>query len=86
MNVGLRSEQGAGESVSDAIRIGSIAIAIYEYVFSMTRQLLMYPLTRAPPRQQLLSHPTCRMAVLEVSASAKPNKVGPCFFRPPRDF
>lgn len=32
MNVSQRSEQDSSEAVSDAIRVGSIAIAIYEYV------------------------------------------------------
>jgi hypothetical protein len=32
MNVSLRSEQDSNESISNAIRVGSIAIAIYECV------------------------------------------------------
>lgn len=74
MNVSQRSEQDSSEIASDAIRVGSIAIAIYECVSRMTRQLLMQSLIRIPP--QLLSHPACGMAVLEVTISAKPNKVG----------
>jgi hypothetical protein len=30
MNVNQRSEENSGESISDVIRVGSIAIAIYE--------------------------------------------------------
>lgn len=77
MNASRRGE-GVGESVSDVIRIGSNAVAIYECVFPMSGRLLALPLTLspAPHRRQLFSHPACRMAVLEVSASAKPNQVG----------
>jgi len=40
MNVSRRSQEDLGVNVSDGIRIGSIAIATYEYVASVTRQLL----------------------------------------------
>ena len=36
MNVSLRREEDNGESISDVIRVGSIAIAIYEYVSSIS--------------------------------------------------
>lgn len=41
MNVSHRSEQNSGEGVSDAIRVASIAIASYEYVWSMMKQVYM---------------------------------------------
>ena len=55
MNVSRRSEQDSSEAVSDAIRVGSIAIAIYEYVPSMTRRMLMYSLIRVPPTTAIFS-------------------------------
>jgi hypothetical protein len=55
MNVSRRSEQVSGTGVSDAIRVGSIAIAIYEYVRSATGQVLVYPLTRASPTTVIFS-------------------------------
>ena len=36
-----RSQDDFGETFSDGIRVGSIAIATYEYVALMTRQLLV---------------------------------------------
>lgn len=49
MNVSQRSEENFGESVSDVIRVGSIAIAIYECVSSVSCQLLLWPFANAPP-------------------------------------
>lgn len=48
MNVSRRSEEDISGSVSDVIRVGSIAIAIYEYVSSILRQPVASPLTHAP--------------------------------------
>lgn len=39
MNVSRRGQEDLGVNVSDGIRVGSIAMATYEYVASMTRQL-----------------------------------------------
>lgn len=68
-----QDEVDLARSVADGIRVGSIALAAYEYV---TGQL---PLNHSSTshKRQLPSHPSCRVAVLEVPASAKPNKVGP---------
>jgi hypothetical protein len=41
MDVNRRELEDLGAEVSDGIRIWSIAIATYEYVASMTRQLLL---------------------------------------------
>ena len=37
MNVSRRGQEDLGVNVSDGIRVGSIAMATYEYVASMTR-------------------------------------------------
>lgn len=41
MNVSQRGQEDLGVSVLDGIRVGSIAVATYEYVAPMTRQLLV---------------------------------------------
>ena len=77
MNVSQNQQLDLGGSVTDGIRVASIAMAAYEYVTLMMRQLLFsHSSTFVPHWRQLSSHPSCGVAVLEVSASAKPNKVG----------
>lgn len=41
MNVSRRSQEDLSVSVLDGIRVGSIAVATYEYVALMTRHLLV---------------------------------------------
>ena len=55
MNVSQRSEEDFGESVSDVIRVGSIAIAIYECVSSVSCQLLLSPFANPSPMAVIFS-------------------------------